>query len=272
MTSDLTAAVPEGSRSGPLRIDILTLLPEMFVGPLDHGVIARARAAGVVDLRVWDLRAWTDDRHRTVDDYAFGGGGGMVIQPGPVFRAVEELLGLEPLSAERPHRPRTPVVLMSPQGRRLTHGLALELADQPRLLLVAGRYEGFDERIREHLATHEVSVGDFVLTGGELPAMMLADAVARLRPGVVGLPVATAHDSFAQGVLEHPHYTRPRDFRGWLVPDVLVSGHHGQVAAWRRREALLRTAHRRPDLLPDAGLTEAELAWLADELSRADVG
>lgn len=257
-----------GDPADSLRIDILTLFPDMFRGPFDHSVIARARAAGLVDVRVHDLRDWTEDRHHKTDDYAYGGGGGMVMMPGPVFRAVEDLLHMPPQSAPTPARPPAPVVLLSPQGAPFRHAIAQELAAGERLVLVAGHYEGFDERIRLHLATHEVSIGDFVLTGGELPAMMVADAVCRLRPGVVGLETATAADSFARGLLEHPHYTRPRDFRGWVVPDVVVSGHHGEVDRWRRRASLERTLRRRPDLLPEAELTSEEREWLeklADE-------
>jgi tRNA (guanine37-N1)-methyltransferase len=247
-----------------LRIDIITIFPDMLVGPLDHGVVGRARAAGQVDVRVHDLRDWTEDRHHTTDDYSFGGGGGMVMKPEPVFRAVEDLLGIPPLSADEATRPPHPVVLMTPQGRRLDHACALELAAHDRIVLVAGRYEGYDERIRAHLATHEVSVGDFVLTGGELPALMVADAVARLRPGVVGCATATATDSFARGRLEYPHYTRPPDFRGWSVPPVLVSGHHAEVDRWRRRESLRRTLQRRPDLLTDVPATAEEARWRAE--------
>jgi tRNA (guanine37-N1)-methyltransferase len=247
---------------GALRIDILTIFPEMLSGPLDYGVIARARAAGLIDLRVHNLRDWARDRHHTTDDYAFGGGGGMVMTPEPLFRAVEDLLGMAPLTAAAPQSPPCPVVLMTPQGRRLDHACAQVLAAEDRLVLVAGRYEGYDERVRQHLATHEVSLGDFVLTGGELPALIVADAVARLRPGVVGLSTATTTDSFAGGLLEHPHYTRPADFRGWTVPDVLVSGHHAEVERWRRRESLRRTLARRADLLAALDLAAEERRWL----------
>lgn len=247
-----------------LRIDIVTLFPDMFVGPFDHSIVARAQASGLADVRVHDLRAWTIDRHRTADDYAYGGGGGMVLKPEPLFRAVEALLEIPPITAEAPHRPPVPIVLLSPQGRRLDHDLAKDLSAFDRLVLLAGHYEGFDERVREHLATLEVSVGDFVLTGGELPAMMLTDAVVRLRPGVVGLASATDSDSFADGFLEHPHYTRPAEFRGWRVPEVLLSGHHGEVARWRRREALARTRLARPDLLERVPLGEEERRWLAE--------
>lgn len=255
---------PTGAAREPLRIDILTVLPDMFVGPFDHSMIRRAREAGIVDVRVHDLRQWAHDRHRTTDDYAFGGGGGMVMKPEPLFEAVEDLLGIPPLRAGEGRVPPHPVVMMTPQGQRFDHGLARELAGHPRLVVLAGHYEGFDERVRLHLTTHEVSIGDFVVTGGEIPAMLLVDAVARLRPGVVGLATATETDSFAAGRIEHPHFTRPADFRGWRVPDVLVSGHHGEVERWRRREGLRRTFERRPDLLDGLELTREERAWLAE--------
>jgi tRNA (guanine37-N1)-methyltransferase len=248
----------------PMRIDIVTLFPAMFTGPFDTSIVGRARAAGLVDIQVHNLRDWATDRHRTTDDYAFGGGGGMVMKPEPLFRAVEALLGLPPRTAVAAPPLPCPVVLMTPQGERFDHGLARSLAAHDRLVILCGHYEGFDERVRDHLATHEVSLGDFVLTGGELPAMVVTDAVARLRPGVVGLETGTHTDSFAAGLLEHPHYTRPADFRGWSVPEVLVSGHHGAVDTWRHREALVRTARRRPDLLAGLDLTDQERRWLQD--------
>jgi len=245
----------------PLVIDILTLFPEMFAGPFDHSMIARAREAGLVELHVHNLRDWAEDRHRTTDDYAYGGGGGMVMKPEPVFAAVESILGLDPVLPGGPPPPQ-PVVLMSPQGRPFDHAAASALASSDRLLLLCGHYEGFDERIRDHLVTDEISLGDFVLTGGELPAMVVADAVARLRPGVLGLETATASDSFATGLLEHPHYTRPADFRGWGVPDILRSGDHGAVDRWRREQSLARTLQRRPDLLAEIALDDADRSFL----------
>jgi tRNA (guanine37-N1)-methyltransferase len=227
-------------------------------------MVARARAAGLVDIRVHNLRDWTTDRHRTTDDYAFGGGGGMVLKPEPLFRAVEDLLGLAPRTAAAAPPLPCPVLLMTPQGQPFQHDLARDLALHDRLVILCGHYEGFDERVREHLATHEVSLGDFVLTGGELPAMVVTDAVARLRPGVIGLETGTHTDSFAAGLLEYPHFTRPADFRGWPVPAVVISGHHGAVATWRRRESLLRTARRRPDLLAGVDLTDQERRWLRE--------
>jgi tRNA (guanine37-N1)-methyltransferase len=258
--------VGEERSATPFRVDIVTLFPEMFAGPFDLSMVARARAAGIVELGIHDLRRWTTDRHRTTDDYAFGGGGGMVLKPEPLFLAVEELLRLGPITAAAaaPFVPPVPIVLLTPQGRRLDHGLAAELAAGSGLVLLCGHYEGFDERVREQLATHEVSIGDYVLTGGELPAMVLTDAVVRLRPGVLGLEGGAHSDSFATGLLEHPHFTRPADFRGWRVPEVLLGGDHGAVERWRRREALARTARRRPELLSTADLTAEERRWLSE--------
>ena len=255
--------------SALLSIDILTLFPDMFRGPFDESMIRRARDEGRVSIQVHDLREYTEDRHRTTDDYAYGGGGGMVLKADPVFKAVEALLGVPPASAEAPMAAPCPVIMMTPQGRRFDHALAHELASHDRLVVLCGHYEGFDERIRSHLVSHEVSVGDFVLTGGEIPAMLLTDAVARLRPGVVGLEGATHADSFATGLLEHPHYTRPASFRGWSVPDILLSGNHGAVDRWRRNEALRRTFERRPELLAFVELDKADSEFL-ESLIRDD--
>lgn len=220
-----------------MRIDILTIFPGMFAGagPLGVSIIGRAVERGVVDLRVHDLRDWTTDRHHTTDDYPYGGGAGMVMKPEPLFAAVEQL------SAEGP------VILLSPQGRVFTQQMARSLASEPRMTLICGHYEGVDERIREHLVTDEISLGDFVLTGGELAAMVLVDAVARLLPGVLAAG-STEEESHTAGLLEYPHYTRPAEFRGWRVPDVLLSGNHAAIARWRRKESLRRTRARRPDL------------------------
>jgi tRNA (guanine37-N1)-methyltransferase len=212
---------------------------------LAEGVIGRARARGLVDIRARDLRDYTGDRHRTVDDVPYGGGPGMVLKPEPLFRAVETL------EAER--GPASAVILLTPQGRPFTHAEAERLSRLERLVLIAGRYEGVDERVAEHLVTDEISIGDYVLTGGELAALVVIDAAARLVPGVVGDAGSVVADSFAWGQLDHPHYTRPAVFRGWTVPDVLLSGHHGEVDRWRREERLRRTRARRPDLLASAG-------------------
>ena len=234
-----------------MRIDVVTLFPELFAGPLQTSIVGRAGQSGLVDFGVHDLRQHGLGRHRSVDDYPFGGGAGMVMRPEPLFAA------LEPLRAAGAE-----VILMDPAGERLTDSLARELAAAPHLALVCGRYEGIDERVRT-IVDREVSIGDYVLTGGELPALVLIDAMVRLVPGVIQ---AASHegDSFAGGLLEHPQYTRPETFRDLAVPPVLLSGHHGEVDRWRRREALRRTYERRPDLLERAPLTDEDRAVLAD--------
>lgn len=221
-----------------MKIDVLTLFPAMFAGPLDESIIKRARQAGLLDLQLHQLRDWTHDRHKTVDDRPFGGGPGMLLKPEPIFEAVESL-----------QRENTCVVLMSPAGRKLNQTIARELAQQEHLLLVTGHYEGFDERIRESLADDELSIGDYVLTNGALPAMVVIDAVARLLPGVLGDDASSQDESFSAGMLEYPQYTRPAEFRGMKVPEVLVSGNHAEIAKWRAEHARLRTKERRPDLL-----------------------
>jgi tRNA (guanine37-N1)-methyltransferase len=238
-----------------MRFDILTLFPGMFAGPLDESIMRRARDAGLIEAVLHDLRDWATDKHRTVDDYPFGGGAGMVMKPEPLFAAVE---AVQPLA-----EPRATVVLLTPQGRRLDRALVAELSQHERLLLICGRYEGVDERVREHLVDIEVSIGDVVVSGGELPAMLLLDAVARLVPGVLGSEGSLEEESFEGSLLEYPQYTRPATFREWSVPDMLLSGHHAEIAKWRRRQRLLRTWRRRPDLLATADLTAAEQRWLA---------
>jgi len=225
-----------------MKVDVLTLFPGMFTGPLDESIVKRARASGRLELAVHNLRDWTHDRHRTVDDKPFGGGPGMLLKPEPVFEAVESL------ASERTH-----VVLLTPSGRAFNQAVARELAGREHLLLVCGSYEGFDERIREHLADDELSIGDYVLTNGALPAMVVIDAVARLLPGVLGDEGSAVDESFSRGLLEYPHYTRPADFRGWKVPEVLLSGNHAEIEKWRREQALKRTTERRPDLMADGG-------------------
>ncbi len=239
-----------------IHFDIFTLFPAMFEGPFGESMLKRAVAEGLISVAIHDIRAYTSDKHHVTDDYPFGGGGGMVMKPEPIFAAVEAVLG-DALGV-------MPVILLTPQGRLFDQAVAGELARHARVALIAGHYEGVDERVREHLATDEISIGDYVLTGGELPAMVVVDAVARLVPGVLGHPAAAAEDSHASGLLEYPHYTRPAEFRGWKVPDVLVSGHHGEVAKWRRRQSLKRTLARRPDLLARAPLTETDRKLLAD--------
>jgi len=210
----------------------------MFAGPLDESIIMRARKAGLLDLKIHQLRDWTHDRHKTVDDRPFGGGPGMLMKPEPLFEAVESLRG-----------ENTKVILLSPSGRKFSQAIARELAGQKDLLLVTGHYEGFDERVRETLADDELSIGDYVLTNGALPAMVVIDAVTRLLPGVLGDDESSADESFSQGLLEYPQYTRPAEFRGMKVPDVLVSGHHAEIEKWRREQAKVRTKEVRPDLL-----------------------
>ncbi|MFN3410360.1 MAG: tRNA (guanosine(37)-N1)-methyltransferase TrmD [Limisphaerales bacterium] len=222
-----------------MKVDILTLFPGMFAGPLDESMVGRAREQGALELRVHNLRDWTHDRHKTVDDRPFGGGPGMLLKPEPVFAAVEAL-----------RSPDARVILLCPQGRRFTQAVARELAAQTHLILVCGSYEGFDERIREALADDELSIGDYVLTNGALPAMVIVDAVTRLLPGVLGDDESARDESFSHGLLEYPQYTRPAEFRGMRVPEVLLSGNHAEIARWRAEQARQRTARRRPDLLP----------------------
>jgi tRNA (guanine37-N1)-methyltransferase len=221
-----------------MKIDVLTLFPAMFAGPLDESIIKRARTAGLLDLKIHNLRDWTHDRHKTVDDRPFGGGPGMLLKPEPLFEAVESL-----------KREKTRVILLSPAGRPFSQAIARELAQADDLLLVTGHYEGFDERVRETLADDELSIGDYVLTNGALPAMVVIDAVVRLLPGALGDDESSYDESFSHGQLEYPQYTRPAEFRGLKVPDVLVSGNHAEIEKWRREQAKRRTKERRPDLL-----------------------
>jgi tRNA (guanine37-N1)-methyltransferase len=225
-----------------MRIDVLTLFPGMFAGPLDESIVRRARDEGRLDLRIGNLRDYTHDRHKTVDDRPFGGGPGMLLKPEPIFEAVESLRGAD-----------TRVVLLSPAGRVFNQAIARELAAATHLLLICGSYEGVDERVREALVDDELSAGDFVLTNGALPAMMIIDAVTRLLPGVLGKDESALDESFSQGGLEYPQYTRPAEFRGMKVPEVLLSGNHAEIARWRAGQARQRTELRRPDLLPAVG-------------------
>jgi tRNA (guanine37-N1)-methyltransferase len=241
-----------------MRIDVLTIFPDMFRGPFDGSIVKRAREGGLVSINLHDIRQWAKDRHKTVDDYPYGGGPGMVMKPDVVFAATESVLELAPQ--------REPIILLTPAGRRLTHEIVVELAAKERLVLLCGHYEGFDARVHQHLVTDEISIGDFVLSGGELAAMALVDAVVRHIPGALGSPQSTVEESFAEGLLEAPHYTRPPEFRGWPVPEVLVSGNHGEVAKWRRLQNILLTARRRPELLASLELTAEEGEWLALQL------
>jgi tRNA (guanine37-N1)-methyltransferase len=233
-----------------MKIDIVTIFPALVQAALGEGVLGRAIARAIVDAAVHDLRAFSLDRHRVVDDVPYGGGPGMVMKPEPLFAAVEAICA----ARGRP----SAVILTSPQGPPLTHRVAARLAGESHIVLLCGRYEGVDERVREHLATEELSIGDYVLTGGELAALVIVDAVARLVPGVVGDAESVARDSFARGLLDCPHYTRPADFRGMGVPAVLLSGHHAEIERWRKREAVGRTLARRPDLLDTASLDDEE--------------
>ncbi|MEN6410030.1 MAG: tRNA (guanosine(37)-N1)-methyltransferase TrmD [Anaerolineaceae bacterium] len=236
-----------------MRFDIFTLLPQVFPAYLEASILQRAQANGLIDVHVHDIRAWTTDRHHITDDAPYGGGGGMVMKPQPVFDAVESTLGTAPIC---------PVILLTPQGRPFTQRIAQELSAHDQIAMICGRYEGFDERIREHLVTDEISIGDFVLTGGELPALTILDAVTRLIPGALGDPDGAQDDSHASGLLEYPHYTRPEEYRGWRVPDVLLSGNHPLIARWRREQSLRRTLLRRPDLLETAPLTDHDREFL----------
>ncbi|MSP14694.1 MAG: tRNA (guanosine(37)-N1)-methyltransferase TrmD [Chloroflexi bacterium] len=247
-----------------MRFDVFTLFPGMFQGPLSESIIKRAVVAGHISIQLHNIRDYATDKHQITDDYTYGGGGGMVMKPEPIFRGVEAVLGLnETGEAHLLPQLLPPIILLSPQGRTFDQRLAWELAGYERLVLICGRYEGVDERVREHLATDEISIGDFVVTGGELPAMMIIDAVSRLIPGVLGEESAPLDDSFAGNLLEYPQFTRPVEFRGWRVPDMLMSGNHAEVDRWRRRQSLLRTRRRRPDLLANAALSKEDLDFLA---------
>lgn len=260
-----------------MRFDLITIFPEFFVGPLDHGILRRARETGLVEVHVQDLRVFTKDRHRSVDDRPFGGGEGMVLKPDPLFEASEELLGHSLGSAQQPGAldRKTAIVLMSAAGRPFRQETARRFAQLERIVFLCGRYEGVDERVAEHLATEEISVGDYVLSGGELPAMLAIDAVTRLLPGALGNEASSQNESFSENqaspgnsapaqhagpqqadsrhanqlLLDFPHYTRPADFRGWMVPEVLIGGNHAEVAKWRRAAAIEKTQRNRPDLL-----------------------
>ncbi len=244
-----------------MRFDVVTIFSELFPGPLGHGVVGKAIERGVLELVAHDLREHADPPHYKVDDEPFGGGAGMVFKPEPLYRALRAVGAAVEISGAK----AGPRVLMTPQGRRLDHALARELADEAQITVVCGRYKGVDERIRTEMIDVEVSIGDYVVTGGELPAMVLIEAVGRLQPGALGDPDSARQDSFVDGLLDHPHYTRPAEFHGWCVPEVLRSGNHGAIAAWRRREAVRRTARRRPDLLERVELTDEDRRLL-DEL------
>ncbi len=292
-----------------MRFEIITIFPEFFDGPLDYGIVRRAREAGLVEVAVHDLRAFTRDRHQTVDDRPFGGAEGMVLKPEPLFEAVESLLGgpakdsaaLASANEPEPHG-KTAVILLSASGKLFRQHTVRRYAPLERIILLCGRYEGVDERVAEHLATEEISIGDYVLTGGELPAALIVDAVTRLQPGALGNQASTIQESFSEtevmreirefrknvsiaplqklselyeplnishGLLDCPHYTRPAEYRGWTVPEVLLGGNHEEIRRWRRQKALEKTLRNRPDLLPDAVLSEAERKMVAREGSGA---
>ncbi len=234
-----------------LRIDILTLFPEAFSGYLEHSIIGRAMERRLVDVKLHNIRSFTHDKHHTADDYPYGGGAGMVMKPEPIFEAVESLQS--EIGAMR-----CPVILLTPQGRLFTQELAGQLAENSNIILLCGHYEGIDERVAEHLVTDELSIGDYLLGGGEPAAMVIVDCLVRLLPGALGSDMSLAEESHIGNLLEYPQFTRPPDYRGWKVPDVLLSGNHKEVAEWRRKQSVLRTARRRPDLLQKAVLTEAE--------------
>lgn len=247
-----------------MHIHIFTLFPSMFNSYLDESILKRAQQANLISIHLHDIRAYTTDKHHVTDDAPYGGGGGMVMKAEPIFAAVEAVSHQPSAISSQ----QTPIILLSPLGRTFNQEIAKELALHERLMLICGRYEGVDERVREHLVTDEISIGDYVLTGGELPAMIMIDAVARHIPNVLGAENAASDDSFATGLLEYPHYTRPPEFRGWAVPEILQSGDHAKIAKWRREQALRRTWQKRPDLLANANLTEEDkkfLATLADQ-------
>jgi tRNA (guanine37-N1)-methyltransferase len=244
----------------PILFDVFTLFPQVFTPYIETSILQRARVNHLVEVQLHNIRDWTTDRHHVCDDMPYGGGGGMVMKPEPIFTSVEAVLGSPP---------GCPLILLDPQGRVFTQAIAQELSQYSHLALLCGRYEGIDERVRQHLVTDEISIGDYVLSGGELPALVLIDAIVRLIPGALGDPEGAWDDSHATGLLEYPQYTRPLMFRDWIVPDILLSGDHGRIARWRRQQALLRTRQRRPDLLEKADLSETDRDFL-DKLELED--
>lgn len=245
-----------------MRFDVFSLFPEVFQPYLDISILKRARENRLIEVHTHNIRDWATDKHHTTDDTPYGGGGGMIMKPEPVFAAVEDILGLPPAC---------PVILLCPQGELFNQSIARELASEERLALICGRYESFDERIREHLATRTISIGDYVLTGGELPALILMDAVARLQPGVLGDREATDDDSFStDGLLEYPQWTKPADFRGWKVPEIMQNGNLGEQLKWKRQQSLIRTLKWRPDLLEKANLSEKDRKFLKKYIEESD--
>ncbi len=244
-----------------MQFEVFTLLPEAF-SYLDTSILKRAQERGLIKVNIHNIRDYTYDKHHITDDTPYGGGGGMVMKPEPVFEAIEKVLDINPLQTTPTVDSSIPIILLTPQGRVFNQSIAKELSSHPRLALICGRYEGIDERIRQHLVTDEISIGDYVLTGGEIPALILIDAVSRLLPNVLGDPTGAEDDSHAMGLLEYPHYTRPPEFRGNKVPDVLLSGDHAKIDAWRREQALERTFRKRPDMLETAELSESDKKFL----------
>lgn len=236
-----------------MRFDVFSLFPELLNSYLDTSIMKRAQASNVLEVYSYNIRDWATDKHHTTDDTPYGGGGGMVMKPEPIFAAVKGILG---------ETSSCPIILLTPQGRTFTQKIAYELANHDHIALICGRYESVDERVCQHLATDAISIGDYVLTGGELPALILIDAITRLLPGVLGDPEAAADDSHATGLLEYPHYTRPPEFQGWGIPEVLLSGNHAEIARWRRQESLKRTLNQRPDMLKKADLSPEDLKYL----------
>ena len=242
-----------------MRIDILCLFPEVFISPLNQSIVKRATERGLANIVIHDIRDYTHDKHHTADDYPYGGGPGMVLKPEPIFEAVEAI-------EQQPGACEVPVILLTPQGRLFSQSVAQELALQPHIMLICGHYEGLDERVCEHLVTDEISIGDYVLSGGELAALVAVDAIVRLIPGVLGSEFSANSDSHSNGLLEYPQYTRPQTYRDWSVPPILLSGNHSEIAQWRRRQAILRTAKRRPDLLKKGSLCDEERKWMSENL------
>ena len=236
-----------------MQFDVFSLFPSIFHAYFEISILQKAIEKDLLKIHIHNIRDWTFDKHHVTDDTPYGGGGGMVMKAEPIFSAVEDVLGVDS---------NIPVILMSPQGRPFTTQVAIELAAYPKIAIICGRYEGVDERVIEHLVTDQISVGDFVVTGGELPALMVIDAVARFIPDVLGNPEGALDDSFGKGLLEFPHFTRPENFRDWSVPDILLSGHHANIEKWRREQSLMRTYFIRPDLLSKANLSESDITFL----------
>ncbi len=253
-----------------MQFEVFTLLPEVFPSYLETSIIKRARERGIIHVRVHNIRDYTHDKHHMTDDTPYGGGGGMVMKPDPVFEAIETVLGLNANPPPPEPESNIPIILLTPQGRVFNQRIAQELSQHEHIVLICGRYEGIDERIREHLVTDEISIGDYVLTGGELPALILIDAISRLLPDVLGDPTGAQDDSHAMGLLEYPHYTRPPEFRGWKIPEVLLSGAHAKIDQWRREQALLRTFKKRPDMLEKAELSKDDRKFVESLKSKVE--